>query len=64
MPSCDVPVLQEAEPGFPFPVGSVDDAVRLFLQKGAYWRWTCFVLFDDQLTRNCHLDLALCSSVC
>ena len=52
MPSCDVPVLQEAEPGFPFPVGSVDDAVRLFVQKDAYWRWTCFVLFDDQLTRN------------
>ena len=43
---------------------SVDDAVRLFLQKGAYWCWTCFVLFDDQLTRNLHPDLALCSSVC
>jgi hypothetical protein len=23
-----------------------------FPQKGAYWRWTCFVLFDDQMTRN------------
>ena len=56
MLSCDGPVLQEAEPGFPFPVGlvddTVDDTVRIFLQKGAYWRWTCFVLFDDQLMRN------------
>ena len=26
-------------------------SVRLLPHKGAYWRWTCFVLFNCQLTR-------------
>ena len=43
MPSCDELVLQEAEPGFPFPVGSVDDVVRLSLQKRLALDMLCLV---------------------
>ena len=50
-------------------------ALSPVLQKGAYWRWTCFVLFDDstdedsgiwilscaRLPRNC---VCVCVCVC
>ena len=46
------------------------------LQKGAYWRWTCCVLFDDPTDEDsgigilscarlpCNRVCVLCSSVC